>query len=42
MVGKAIGILDYSENEINQFEEENEIKLAETSFEEVWEWLENW
>jgi len=42
MVGKAFWLLDFSDNIINKFPQEKEIKVLETSYDEVKSWLESW
>jgi hypothetical protein len=42
MVAKSFGLLDFSQNEINTYEEENEIKVLDTSRREISNGLYNW
>ncbi|NDK10279.1 CYTH domain-containing protein [Candidatus Gracilibacteria bacterium] len=42
MVAKSFGLLDFSENQINTYEEENEIKVLDTSAAHVSESLFSW
>lgn len=42
MLAKSFGLLDYSENIINKFPKENEIKVLDTSYSDVQGALERW
>jgi len=42
MIGKAFWLLDYSNNIVNTFPEENEIKVLDVSRDKVKEWLDLW
>lgn len=42
MMSKSFWLLEFSDNIINSFSEEKEIKVLETSYDEVISWLEKW